>query len=130
MALIDKVIQVLKHNKYELISDSVGDDVDTVISEAIIVAVNKRDKVMHLTYNLNLKPDETALLTVSLIGLNHRYKYVLNPSFIINKTGDVLVGEVAEKYYSELVEETIVNNFLVEQQRIHMLHHMKPAGRA
>jgi len=130
MALIDKVVQVLKNGDYKLIEDSIGEDVDTAISDVIIVAINKRDKIMHLTFNLALKPDETAFLTVNLIGLNHRYKYVLNPSFVMDSDGKILVGDEAIKYYNNSLQEDIINNFLLEQQKIHMLHHMKPAGTA
>jgi len=130
MALIDKVVKVFKDRGHEVIEDTIGENVDTVISNVAIIAVNKVDKIMHITYHINLKPDETAFLTVQLIGLNYKYKYVLNPSFILNDDGEVLVGEEAERFYSNKVEQGIINGFLQEQQRIHMLHHMKPQGTA
>jgi len=130
MALIDKVVKVFKDRGHDVIQDVIGKDVDTVVSNVAIIAINKVDRIMHITYHINLKPDETAFLTVQLIGINWRYKYVLNPSFILNNDGEVLVGDDAEKFYQNRIEQGIINGFLEEQQKIHMLHHMKPAGTA
>jgi len=130
MALIDKVVKVFKDRNHDVAEYFVDKDVDTVISNVAIIAINKVDKVMHITYHINLKPDETAYLTVQLIGLNYRYKYVLNPSFIMSDSGQVLVGEEAEMFYKKKVEVGIIDGFLQEQQKIHMLHHMKPEGNA
>jgi len=130
MALIDKVANLIDLRQYEIISTTTDDKIDTLVSDAVIIAINKHEKTVHISFEVSMKADEAAIFGVNIVNLNPKFKYIMNPCFMIDEKGDVLCGSEAYKYYSQKMGESVIESFLNEQKVLHMLHHMKPSGTA
>jgi len=130
MALIDKVKDLINIRKYNIISSDSKDDIDTVVSEAVIVAINRKTKQAHISYEVSMRPDEAAIFSVNIVNINPNFTYIMNPCFMIDQTGNILCGDEAYQFYNQMYSQSVIEGFLEEQQKLHMLHHMKPGGTA
>jgi len=120
--LLKSLLQKLKDNKIEVRRKSSTEDKKLLIFTDTVVIVLDEDKKVILSFDVDVRPDFSAFLSVELLKIRGIKDVQIGELFMQDaKSKTILTGNEAVKEFMKVSKQTAVSEFIKEQLTEHML---------
>ena len=124
--IVDNIIKVLNDLNLTVFNCEKTDGMYLILATDLMITYNIEDNDLLISFYINIKPDVSAgymlFFKNNIKGIKDIY---VMESFYFNNDGQIISGDEAYKYFENLKNNSIINNYIRDRMQKELLINVK-----